>query len=146
EFPGEKHGGGLEDLVGPPGLGELSTQSAVLLLERLRGAGRGLGWPVAVAPDPQRLHANAELGRDSSDRLRSWATFECLAVVDHAHSTVTQLRAELLGPTPILLAETRNGTQGASDVHRRRYALGGVLDQGHAAPYGGRARAPAARR
>src|SRR5699024_11802083 len=77
-------------------------QSAVLLLERHRGAGRGLGWPVAVAPDPQRLHANAELGRDSTDRLRSWATFECLAVVDHAHGTVTQLRTELLGHTPIL--------------------------------------------
>src|SRR5699024_5556596 len=92
-------------------------QSAVLLLERHRGAGRGLGWPVAVAPDPQRLHANAELGRDSTDRLRSWATFECLAVVDDAHGTVTQLRTELLGHTPILLAETRNGTQGAS---RRR--------------------------
>src|SRR5699024_6998947 len=48
--------------------------------------------------------------------LRSWATFECLAVVDHPHGTVTQLRTELLGHTPILLAETRNGTQGASAV------------------------------
>ncbi|WP_375003317.1 2Fe-2S iron-sulfur cluster-binding protein [Gordonia sp. PS3] len=38
-----------------------------------------------------------------------------MAVVDHAHGTLTQLWTELLGHTPILLAETRNGTQGASD-------------------------------
>ncbi|MFE5777653.1 hypothetical protein, partial [Brachybacterium sp. NPDC056505] len=31
-----------------------------------------------------------------------------------AHGTVTELWAELLGHTPILLRETRNGTQGAS--------------------------------
>src|SRR5699024_10333639 len=47
-----------------------------------------------------------------------------MTVVDHAHGTVTQLWTELLGHAPILLAETRNGAQGASD----RTALQTVLE------------------
>src|SRR5699024_4522155 len=67
---------------------------------------------------------DAELWRDCTDRCCTGAAFAGMTVVDHAHGTVTQLWTELLGHAPILLAETRNGAQGASD----RTALQTVLE------------------
>src|SRR5699024_5224724 len=66
---------------------------------------------VAVSADSQRLCGDTELRRDSTDRLRSRAGFEGLAVIDHALGTVPQLWSELLGHTPTLPAETRNRTR-----------------------------------
>src|SRR5690606_28324953 len=105
--------GGLQDLVRSSRLGEFPPKSAVLLLERLSRASRR-GGAVTVAPDPQGLRADPELRGDCTDRCCAGTTLADLAVVDHAHGAVTQLGTELLGRAPILLAETRDGTQDAS--------------------------------
>ena len=99
----------LQALVRTAHVGHFAPQPAILLLERFLRTGRSLGGAVAVAPAPQGLLTDAELGRDGAGRLRSWATFKGVAVVDHADRTITQLRAELRGHTPVLLRETREG-------------------------------------
>ena len=86
----------------------------VLLLERLSSAG-WFGGAVAVVPDPQRLLADTEPWGDRTDRCCTRTALKGLTVLDHPHGTLTQLRTERPGHTPILLAETRNKTQGASD-------------------------------
>ena len=97
-----------------PGFDKLTLEPTILLLHRLRGPGGGLCWPVPVAPDPQRLLADTELRGDRTDRCCTGTALAGLTVLDHTHSTLTQLWTELLGHTPILLAETRNKTQDAS--------------------------------
>ena len=120
----EKSRGRFKDLVRAPGFGKLALEPTVLLLHRLRGPGGGLCWPVPVAPDPQRLLADTELRGDRTDRCCTGTTLASLTVLDHTHSTLTQFGTELLRHTPILLAETRNETQDASDEQLAKQQLG----------------------
>ena len=80
----------------------------------LDGDRGGPWWPVPVAPDPQCLHADAEVWRDSADRLPSRSIFESLSVMGSATGTLTYPGTERRGRTPLLLAATQNETPIAS--------------------------------
>ena len=108
-----------------------APQSTVLLIQRLPEPGEEPCRPVSFAPDPLRLHIDADLGRDGTDRLRSRTAVECPTVVDHAHSTLTHPGTGLPGHIPIPLVETRGETQGDSphggSPDRHRATLTSVL-------------------
>lgn len=65
-----------------------APQSTVLLIQRLPEPGEEPCRPVSFAPDPLRLHIDADLGRDGTDRLR-------LAVAVAAGGSGERLRGDL---------------------------------------------------
>ncbi len=106
-------------------LGQLTAQLPVLFFQ-VRTTGRGYRGEVGrlrpAAPVPQGLRAAAQGLRHDADRGCSGTAFSGLAIQDHPDRAIAELRGELLGHEPILLRETRNETQGASDRPRYRAA------------------------
>src|SRR5699024_3898207 len=79
--------------------------------------------PTTGRRTPCCFHALTPPWRDGVNRCCAGDAFAGVTVLDHAHGKVTQLWTELLGHVPILLAETRNETQGVSAENPGRFKL-----------------------